>query len=171
MVSQIFKDCLSYIYRGEQVGEALFEVAFQTAKTPEQRYIMGSLLQLETEGKTLIRPMLMKLGVPIDVQPEARSEGEWAGNQLIEMSWEEQFAAMADGIEKTFLAKYEELAKLVTEEEDPAAYKLATFMGAHERAILTAAQNVVAGTPDPVAPVVDLLHFPLLKPASAVVDA
>lgn len=167
MVSQIFKECLADIYRGEQVGEAIFEVALQTAKTPEQRYIMGSLLQLETEGKTLVRPMLMKLGVPIDIEPEARTEGESVGKQLLEMPWEMQFAAMADGIEKTFLAKYEELAKLVTEEEDPEAYKLATFMGAHERAILAAAQNVVAGKPDPAAPVVDLLHFPLSQPAAA----
>lgn len=167
MVSQVFKECLAEIYIGEQNGEAILDAMLPNAQNEDQRYILGSLLQLETEGKAQLRPMMMKFGVSMVENPSSKSYGTSVGEQLNQMSWIDQFAAMANGIERVYLAKYEELAKQVSEQEDAEAYKLATFMGAHERAFLAAARNVAVGHPDPVSPVVELLHFPLVKPTSS----
>ena len=164
MVSEAYKECLIDIYRGEQVGEAIFETMLPWAKDNEQRYILGSLLQLETEGKAIIRPVLMKFGLSVAEIPETRAEGAAAAAGIEDQSWLDQFATMAKGIEKVFLPKYEELAKLVTEEEDVEAYRLAKFMGEHERAIMQASRNVAAGADDPLAPVNNLLRFPLIRP-------
>ena len=166
MVSKAFKECLIDIYRGEQVGEAIFEASLLKADDDEQRYVLGSMLQLETEGKAKIRPVLMKFGLSVAEQAEARTEGASAAAGLLDMSWSEQFDAMAKGIEAVYLPKYERLATLVTEDEDAEAYELATFMGQHERAVMTAAENIASGQPNPMAPVVDLLHFPLSMPVT-----
>ena len=167
MVSQNFKDSLVGIYRGEQVGEAIFETAIKHAENEEQLYILGSLLQLETEGKALLRPVISKLGLSVAIDPDAQPEGEAAANGIQQLAWHERFGAMAQGIERVFLPKYEALATFVTEEEDADAYKLAQFMGDHERAIMQACANVAAGKSNPIQPVVDILHFPLAEPVTA----
>ena len=166
MVSQDFKQALADIYRGEQVGEIIFENALQQAENKEQRYILGTMLQLETEGKALMRPVVSKLGLSLGVHPDAESEGLAGADGISGLAWTEKFSAMANAIDRVYLPRYEALATLVTEEEDSEAFKLATFMGAHERSILRACQNVVSGAPQPMAPVVDLLNFPLSQPST-----
>ena len=61
MLNQDFLECLNEVYIGEQVGEVAFDALLGKAETPEQTYIMGSLLQFETEGKACIRPVLSPL--------------------------------------------------------------------------------------------------------------
>jgi hypothetical protein len=43
--------------------------------------------------------------------------------------------------------------------------RIAAFMGEHERAVIALANNVVNGTPDPVAPLAALLRSPLPRPS------
>ena len=50
--------------------------------------------------------------------------------------------------------------------EDAEAYALAKFMGDHEEDVMLACANLAAGTADPMAPVVNLLQFALIKPAN-----
>ena len=166
MVSREYMECLTDLYRGEQVGEAIFETILKTAESNEQRYILGSMLQFETEGKAIIRPMLMKFGLPVDEIPSARTEGTKAAEGLRDMSWTQQFDAMAKSIQAIFLPKYERLSTLITKEEDAEAWKLAKFMADHERAIMNASENIAAGAANPIAPIVDLLHFPLQQPVN-----
>lgn len=161
MTSREFRDGLLEVYRGEQFGEAVFEVLVDQAENEEQGYILGSLLQFESEGKTRIRPLLARLGLPMSLAADSRAEGHAAVNALAEMSWQEKFAAMAASIRARGLPKYTALEKLVPAEEDQEAHGLAVFLGDHERAILRAAENIASGVARPVAPVVELLHFPL----------
>ncbi len=130
----------------------------------EQRYVLGSLLQLESEGKAIMRPVLAKLRLSLDEDPASRPRGVSTSAMLREMPWTVKFAAMADGIRSKGLPQYEELASLVTAEEDREAFALASFMATHERAILKASENLAAKRENPIAPVVEILHFPLIKP-------
>ena len=166
MVSQIFSDALVTVYHGEQFGEAVFEALLPKADNQDQSYILGSLLQLESEGKAVMRPVLTKLGLPLDEDPDSRPRGLAGAQTLIEMPWRDMFAAMATGIRAKGLPQYEELATLVSAEEDSEAHALANFMGAHERAVLAVAENIAAGQPNPIEPVIEILHFPLTKPGS-----
>lgn len=168
MVSPKFREALLEVYHGEQFGEAIFEALLLHAQGDEQRYLLGSLLQLESEGKAVMRPVLAKLGLSLDEDPGSRPKGVSSSAALKEMPWNEKFAAMARGIRKKGLPQYEELARLVSAEEDADGFALATFMGKHERAILEASENIAAGRPDPIAPVAQILHFPLIKPVGLV---
>ena len=164
MVSQRFREALLDVYHGEQFGEAFFEALLPHAEDSEQRYVLGSLLQLESEGKAVMRPVLAKLDLSLDEDPASRPRGVSTSAMLQEMPWTDKFAAMADGIRSKGLPQYEELASLVTAEEDRDAFALATFMATHERAILMASENIAARRENPIAPVVEILHFPLIKP-------
>lgn len=164
MVSKEFKECLVDVYQGELAGEAVMEVMLSAAETPEQTYVLGSLLQLETEAKALIRPMLVKCGLSILDMSGGMSEGEAAIREMNALPWVERFTAIRDVTQAQYLPRYEELATLVTVEEDRDAATLAVFMGDHERAVISMAEGVIAGVSDPAAPVIDLLRFPLPKP-------
>lgn len=163
MVNRVFLDALRDVYHGEQFGEAFFEALLPHAVDAEQRYILGSCLQLETEGKAVIRPVLAKFGLGLDEDPGSRPRGLKSARRLQEMAWTDQFAAMAAGIRAKGLPQYEELATLITAEEDAEAFALAGFMAKHERVLLEASENIAAGRPDPIAPLVEFLHFPLVR--------
>ena len=162
MVRPAFLEALQDVYHGEQFGEAFFEALLPHAVDHEQRYILGSLLQLESEGKAIMRPVLTKLGLSLDEDPGSRPLGVKSAEKLNELAWTEQFAAMAEGIRAKGLPQYEELVTLIAEDEDSEAFALASFMGKHERAILAASENIAAGRSEPIAPVVEILHFPLI---------
>ena len=161
MPNQRFRDSLLAVYHGEQFGEAVFESMLEQAADDEQRFIIGTLLQLETEGKAIVRPVLSGFGLSLKQNPDARARGKAGAQSLQDMSWTEKFASMAASIRARGLPQYEELATLVSVDEDPIAYRLALFMGRHERAILEASENVASGRMDPMAPVIEVLHFPL----------
>lgn len=165
MASRAFREGLIEVYGGEVLGEAVFaEMLAAEAGDPRRAYVVGSLLQLETEAKAMMRPVLARLGLPFTESPEGRAQGVTVGAQLGQLPWVERFAAIHETVSRDFLPRYVELASLVSPEDDPEAARLAAFMGAHERALVAVAANIVAGAQDPVAPVAALLHFPLPRP-------
>jgi len=166
MISNSLLACLTDVYKGEILGESAFDRMLIGAAGPEQKFIIGSLRQFETEGKAILRPLLMRLGLPIIEDLASRQAGSTGGLQLNDLPWIERFGDIGDTVKTQFLPRYLELATLVSAEEEPDAARVAAFMGRHERALAAVADNVVAGIPDPVAPVVALLNFPLPRPAT-----
>jgi len=165
MVTKAFQECLIDVYRGEVAGEAAFESMLGTADGVEQQYVIGSLLQFETEGKAIIGPLLMRLGLSMLEDPEGRAGGAAGGAQLGSLPWVERFVALRSVVEANYLPRYLELGTLVSAEEDQEAARIAAFMAKHERAVVELAGNVISGKADPAAPVAALLHFPLPRPA------
>lgn len=164
MISQEFSKALVGVYNGEQSGEAFFNRLLPTAENQMQSYILGSLLQLETEGKLVMRPLMLKLGLPLADNENAMAEGASAAQAMMDMSWTDKFVAIVSIIREHGLPQYEALAGMVSAEEEKAAHDLALFMGEHERVILAAAENMVAGKKDPMAPLAKFLNFPLVAP-------
>lgn len=170
MVSSLFRECLLDVYLGEHAGEAAFEAMLPGAANEEERYVLGTLLQAETEGKALMRPLVSRLGLPLLDIKDLSAGGASAGEQLNGLPWCERFAALGEVVRTNYLPRYEELATLVSSDEDPEAAKIARFMGDHERALIALSDNIVRGVSDPAAPVAAILHFPLARstwPASA----
>tara|TARA_B100001029_G_scaffold174147_1_gene173909 strand:+ start:269 stop:748 length:480 start_codon:yes stop_codon:yes gene_type:complete len=155
-----FKECLTEVYLGEQAGEMIFESLLATAQDDDQRYIFSNMLQFETEGKTIMRPLLIKLGLPIEENKALRNQGLEIADSFKEMSFKEQFENIYQSVKNYYLPRYEELSTLV-DEEDSEAFNVANFMGEHERSILLAADNIIKDIQDPVKPIRDLLKFPI----------
>jgi|TARA_R110002049_G_scaffold84716_2_gene215570 hypothetical protein len=55
MASKEFKEYLIDVYHGEIASEAVSNFLLANAEEAEQKYILGTLLQFETEGKAIIR--------------------------------------------------------------------------------------------------------------------
>lgn len=156
-----FAENLLGVYHGEQLGEVLFSTMLQSAENDEQHFILASLMQLETEGKAVMRPVLARLNMSLADNSDAIAEGATVARSMTSMSWTDKFAAMASAVRDVYLPKYEELQGLMSADEDAAAHKLAVFMGEHERVVLAVFENVAAGKSEPTAPLSTFLHFPL----------
>ena len=165
MVTKAFQECLIDVYQGEVAGEAAFEKMLGSVDGVEQQYVVGSLLQFETEGKAIIRPLLLRLGLSMLEDSEGRTGGAAGGAHLASLPWVERFVALRSLVEANYLPRYLELGTLVSAEEDRDAARVAMFMAVHERAVVELAGNVISGKADPAAPVAALLHFPLPRPA------
>ena len=155
-----FKECLSEVYLGEQAGEMIFDSLLTMSEDDDQRYIFSNMLQLETEGKAIMRPLLVKLGIPIEENITLRNQGLEMAESFKGITFKEQFENIYQSVKNYYLPQYEELSTLVDEEDAEACF-IANFMGEHERSILLAADNIITDKQDPIKPVRDLLRFPL----------
>ena len=161
-MNQKFRECLLEVYLGEQAGEMIFEAMLPKAEDENQRYIFSNMLQLETEGKAIMRPLLVKLGIPIEENKLLRQQSLEIAENFVGMTFKEQFENIYQSVKNHYLPQYEELLTLVNEEEDDdEALFIANFMGDHERSILLASENIINDVSDPVQPIRDLLRFPI----------
>ncbi len=164
MASREFVECLSDVYRGEQLGEVAFEGMLAAGEGPEQHYLLGTLLQLETEAKAMLRPLLVRCGLPLRDDPGAATGGAQTAEQMNALPWVERFQMLREIVNTTYLPRYRELGTLVSPDEDAETARIARFMGDHEASLVVMSDLVIAGKPDPAAPVAALLHFPLPRP-------
>tara|TARA_Y100001934_G_scaffold68074_1_gene84436 strand:- start:996 stop:1502 length:507 start_codon:yes stop_codon:yes gene_type:complete len=160
IMNKEFKECLLDVYLGEQAGEMIFESMLMMTEDESQRYIISNMLQLETEGKAIMRPLLVELGIPIEENKLLRERGIEIADAFRGMSFKEQFENIYQSVKNYYLPQYEELATLV-DEEDSDAFYIANFMGEHERSILLASENIIKDRPNPVQPIRDILKFPI----------
>ena len=155
-----FKECLLDVYHAEQTGEVIFESMLRYAQNKEERFILGSMLQLETEAKAIMRPSLVQLELPIEEEKLSREQGIIIGESFKEMPFAELMQNIENSVRNIYLPQYEELETLITE-EDSDYFKLAKFMGDHERALLLSAENINSNFEDPMKPVTEMLRFPI----------
>ena len=140
----------------------IFEAMLPKAEDENQRYIFSNMLQLETEGKAIMRPLLVKLGIPIEENKLLRQQSLEIAENFVGLTFKEQFENIYQSVKNHYLPQYEELLTLVNEEEDDdEAFFIANFMGDHERSILLASENIINDVSDPVQPIRDLLRFPI----------
>ena len=68
------------MYQGEIIGEVLFNRMLAFYDDPLQRYKVSVMLQLETETKARLRPVIMRLGL----DPAESEESRRAGHKFAE---------------------------------------------------------------------------------------
>jgi hypothetical protein len=152
----LYPACTRELYESEILGEALFLALVGEAKSPRDRYHVGTLLQLESETKARLRPLLYKHGVSLDEVADL-SLVDVAIGAYREMSWQE-FAAVNVPVVEDFLARFEAIAEL----GDQADREILESMVRHEAAILRWAtmerDGIVDGSLDDV---IAQLNYPL----------
>jgi hypothetical protein len=148
--------CTRELYESEILGESLFLALVQEAKSPRDRYHLGTLLQLESETKARLRPLLFTHGVSLDEVMDL-SIVELAVGAYRDMSWQE-FAGLNVPIVEGFLARFEAIAKL----GDEADHEILESMVRHEASIVRWAtmerDGIVDGSLDDI---IAQLNYPL----------
>ena len=76
MSLQEYRSALEEQYQGEVAGETSICQLLKQFTSPRQQYLLGSMLQLETETKARLRPAAAKLGISLIESDSARASGE-----------------------------------------------------------------------------------------------
>ncbi len=122
--------CLRELIESEIFGEAVSLALLDVARTERDRYHFATLLQLETETKARLRPLLYKHGVPLSETAPTEQVDEVVQGYL-NSSWEE-FAAANKAIVENFLDRFRQIAEAGPEEDR----EILQSMIRHESAIL-----------------------------------
>ena len=148
-----------FIYQGEVLGEAVFNLYLGLEENAERRYKLATLLQLESETKVRLRPFMTQLGLSI-AQEDVRDRVAEFAQSYASKSWRQHMEELA-GITNFFLEKFREI-----ENDAPASEcEVAHSMVVHESALNKFAQLELAGDANnSLNDVIAQLQFPLPPP-------
>ncbi len=155
-----FKKGVMEMYQGEVIGEVLANRMLAFYDDPLQRYKVSVALQLETETKARLRPVIMSLGLDPTELEESRRAGHEFANSLEGLDWNEAMAHLRDGI-KPFVDRYIEVETMA-----PAEYReTAHSMVVHEQSFYRfAALEATGNTTNSLDDVVAQLAYQLPTP-------
>jgi hypothetical protein len=163
-MTQFEKDLIE-LYQGEVLGEALFSAMLASAENDNQRLKLGSMLQLETETKARLRPVMVALGLSIEEDPAMREQALATASALADASWTDKMTALNHELGTTFVPRYAEIAEHARAAGNKSHAKLADSMVVHEAALLELTRRELNGeSASSVEPVVKLLTYPFPAP-------
>jgi hypothetical protein len=148
-----------FMYQGEVFGEAVLDCYVRLEQDAERRHKWGTLLQLESETKTRLRPFQTQLGLGI-AQKDVRSQVAQFAESFAAKSWREHMEELV-GITTFYLEKFRAIAaaSAATERE------VTQSMVVHESAIQRFVQLELAGdSANSLNDVVAQLKYPLARP-------
>ena len=146
---------LQTLYDGEVMGERLLLALHPSAHSPHEADCFAHILQLETETKARLRPLLLKYGMSLAENADLGGiPARLAG--YASQTWRAYNAATATRL-AAVLQRYEAIAALGPAEDQPILQAVVR----HEAALLDWARAEAAGeTGQSLAPIVALLCFP-----------
>ncbi len=131
MVELTYPACLREMYTGEVFGEAFAHALMLVAKNDRERHHFAVLMQLETETKARLRPVLYAHGVSLE-QTADLSQIDAVVSAYKTMEYRE-FAELLRPRIEWFVNRYEAIAKLAPESDQETALSMVR----HEQAILS----------------------------------
>ena len=145
-----------FFYQGEVTGEAFFAAYVAREENPGRRYKWGSLMQLETETKALLRPFMIRLGLGIE-QPDVSARIVEYADGFHAKPWRQHMEEIAD-ITGFYLEKFRAIEAAAPKEERATA----RYMIEHETALHRFARLEMAGdSTGSLADVIRQLRWPL----------
>jgi len=152
---------LQEFYQGEVLGEAMFDLMLESLHTDAERYKIELMLQLETETKARLRPVLAAQGLSLREDPAMRSSGEQFARALATVSWAEKMIALHRSVAEVYLPRYRDLTGTLPE----ALRAVGDSMVEHEQALVDMTWRELNGQSDRSdGPVLRLLRHPLPRP-------
>lgn len=146
---------LQTLYDGEVMGERLLLALRAEARSPREADHFAAILQLETETKARLRPLLLKYGMNLAETADLGGIPARLANYASH-SWRDYTAATARRLGGV-LRGYEAIASLGPPEDQPILQAVVR----HEAALLDWARAEAAGETDQsLAAIVALLCFP-----------
>ena len=147
------------LYTAEILGEALASRWLELSSASDQRYKLGLFLQLESEAKVRIRPLLARHGLSLVEDQRARSEGAAEGEIFASMPWKAAMAELAV-LAIPYRDRFQTLLATAPPEDAP----LVSFMAHHEAAVIRFAEREAAGMASTENELLPLLLCPLERP-------
>ena len=145
------------LYAAEVLGEGLANRWLELAVDPIQKYKLGLFLQLESEAKVRLRPLLSRLGLSVVEEESVRREGEARADRVAAQPWSATLSEWGAWIAQA-IRDYQTLARTAPAEDR----ETLEYMVRHEQvlAAFLAGERAEQGAAA-LAPVLDFLSHPL----------
>src|SRR5208282_2675149 len=116
----------------------------RTAEDDDQRYKLGTMLQLESETKVRLRPWLFRHRLDLSEDAAVRSEGLSLIENIGRTKWLEKMKTIHDVTRDRFIPRYTEIAAIAPVEDQ----EIARSMVEHESALFEMARREICGMAD-----------------------
>jgi hypothetical protein len=144
------------LYSGEVWGEAFASCWLKQCTDRRQIHVLSMLLQMESEAKVRLRPLLAALGLSLIEAEEQRAAGAAAVAAYSRLAWPDAMRALAD------LARpYRDQYQVLLDAAPPSDAPMVGYMVRHEQAIVRYAERIAAGDSQADAELLPLLAHPL----------
>jgi len=130
------------LYAAEVLGEAMANRWMELTTDPIQKYKLGLFLQLESEAKVRLRPLLARHGISLVEEERHRAAGAAAAEQFAAQSWKEAMATLAQ-LALPYAHRFQKLLDMAPPEDVP----LVRFMVDHELSVSRIAEREALGEP------------------------
>jgi hypothetical protein len=146
------------LYKAEILGEGLASRWLELSSNPDQKYKLALFLQLESEAKVRLRPLVARHALDVVGDQAQRSAGVAVAEKFAAMTWKEAMAPFAE-LAGPFLERFQTLLSVALPEDAP----LVRFMVAHEGSVIHIAQREAAGDECMDRELIPMLSFPLVR--------
>lgn len=131
---------LGELYAAEILGEGLANRWMQLTTDPIQRYKLALFLQLESEAKVRLRPLLARHAISLVEEERHRAAGAAAAEQFAAQPWKEAMATLAQ-LALPYAHRFQSLLEVAPPEDVP----LVRFMVDHELSVSGIAERESQG--------------------------
>jgi hypothetical protein len=128
------------LYAAEVLGEGLASRWLELTSDPDQKYKLSLFLQLESESKVKLRPLLARHGISLVEDERQRAAGAAVADRFASAPWKEAMATLAD-LALPYVHRFQALLDAAPPEDVP----LVLFMVDHEQSIVRIAAQEAAG--------------------------
>jgi hypothetical protein len=153
-----YLDGIASLYAAEVLGEGLANRWLQLATDRYQKYKLGLFLQLESEAKVRLRPLLARHGMSLVEDEQQRSAGAAAAEQFAAQPWEQAMATLSK-LALPYAERFESLLAVAPAADVP----LIRFMVDHERSVAQIAERESRGEPAMDHELVVMLAHPIAR--------
>jgi hypothetical protein len=159
MEHDAYRAGIAELYAAEVLGEGLASRWLELTSDPDQRYKLELFLQLESEAKVRLRPLLAGHGLNLVEDQGQRSAGAAVAEKFASMPWRDAMATLAE-LAHPYLERFRALLAAAA----PADESMIAFMVDHEAAVIRIAQREAAGDASMDRELLTMLSHPLVRP-------
>ena len=131
---------IAELYSAEVLGEGLASRWLELASDPDQKYKLSLFLQLESESKVKLRPLLARHRLSLVEDQNQRAAGATVADRFASVPWKEAMATLAD-LALPYVHRFQALLDAAPPEDVP----LVLFMVDHEQSIVRIAAQEAVG--------------------------
>jgi hypothetical protein len=142
MDEQEYLTGIGELYAAQVLGEGLANRWMELTTDPVQKYKLGLFLQLESEAKVRLRPLLARHGISLVEEERHRAAGAAAAEQFAVQSGKEAMATLAQ-LALPYAHRFQALLDVAPHEDVP----LVRFMVDHELSVSHIAEREAQGEP------------------------
>jgi hypothetical protein len=140
MDKQEYLTGIGELYAAEILGEGLANRWMELTTDPIQKYKLALFLQLESEAKVRLRPLLARHAISLVEEERHRTAGAAAAEQFAAQSWKEAMATLAQ-LALPYAHRFQSLLAFAPPEDVP----LVSFMVDHELSVSRIAERESQG--------------------------